>query len=467
MYKFRRRRQSYYSSPYSKNGKFGQGLKSLSWYLLGAGIVLILVELLLRIFVGISGNGKKFDAYRGEPPEITAYNLQFVDNNKKPLSGFANVGSLLAQKSSATGYKLLGNQKNERWQINEQGFRDTKAVPLAKPANEFRIFIVGGSTAFGQWNANNTATISSKLESRLNSRVKQQKQSPEKYRPDLLPAYGPELFKALNLPIKIKDYQYRVINAAVPGYTSGNELPEVLLQILNYKPDLLVVVNGYGDLMLPSDKNQTEIPHIEDFLNNAPGHFLAYLGNGTLQSLQSTYMVKAFQSWIFKPKPSANETSLLLSPNNSLINSLPQDDAELKRRINRYYQNTQKLVTFCAQGGIPLIIGFQPEITGNKNKKLDPSEQKVIDELGQEYVQKIAGTYPKFLDSLKPLEKKFPQNVNILNFYNTTDLPAPSFIDAVHLTDKGNGAIAEKLYNKISNLPKLKFEFKKNNGKPN
>src|SRR4028119_2021635 len=158
-------------------------------------LVLLILELLTRIIVGVAGKSAELEAYEGAPAMATAYCLKFLGQTQQPYDGLSDTGGLAAQRRLATGYSLIGNQKSNFWGINEQGFRDDDSVPLAKPKNEIRIFLLGGSTAFGQWNKNNQATVASLLEARLNERVAQQKRSPQKYRPATLPYFKSELAK--------------------------------------------------------------------------------------------------------------------------------------------------------------------------------------------------------------------------------------------------------------------------------
>ncbi|MGK7873569.1 MAG: SGNH/GDSL hydrolase family protein [Xenococcaceae cyanobacterium] len=470
MFKSRHRRSSFYSNPYYSKPKRRLGFLPLL-LILSVPLLLILLEVLARIFVGVTGKSTELAVYEGEPPMVTAYSLKFLTESEKPVEGLSDRGSLLAKRSLSVGYQLLGNQQNEFWQINEQGFRDNDSLPLAKPKNEIRIFVLGGSTAFGQWNQNNEDTIASKLEARLKERVTQQKRSPNKYRPDVFPFYKPDRAKALALPPKIREGQYRVINAAVPGYASGNELAQLALQILPYKPDMIVVLGGYVDLMLPSSETKTDIPMVEDFLKDAPGHFGAYLNQSLKQWLKGTYFVKTLEYFVFKPQSTVAQKSLVVrSQAKPLAQYLSEDEAELERRVLRYQENHTQMVNLCAGLRIPLVIAVQPEITGRPTSKLSKDEQAIRDELGKNYTERIPKAYTKLVQASKRLERAFPKNVKVLNFYNQAeDFPTPAFSDAIHLTEKANTVMAEGLYHaitawqKIQVIPKNLYLEKKSN----
>ena len=445
-----------------------QRLLPLPVIILAIPLALILLELSVRFFVGVMGKSAELAAYEGQPANVTAYCLKFLSQTQKPYDGLSDRGRLAVQRSLAGGYKLVGNQKSNFWRINEQGFRDDNPVPLEKPKDEIRIFLLGGSTAFGQWSASNqaTATISSKLEARLNERVAQQKRSPEKYQPIPLPVYKPELEKALTLPLKIREGQYRVINAAVPGYASGNELAQLALQILPYSPDAVIVLDGYTDLMLPSDKAQTDIPEIDAFLNNAPGHLWAYLSGRLKNWVTDTYLVKAIQYWLLRPQPSVSQLSLVVSEKTApLEQHLAPDPTELQRRVARYHNFHKQMVKLTTGANIPLVIAVQPEITGRGTSQLSPDEQKLLKELGAIYKQRVQTGYAQLEKATHKLQDGFPKNVKTLNFYKLyEDFPNRAFYDAVHLTEDGNLLLAERLYQAIAVLPKLQLAPPKTKG---
>jgi hypothetical protein len=420
-------------------------------------VVLILLELLARIAVGVTGKNAEFAAYEGVPTIVSDYCLKFLSQTQQPYDGLVNRGRLAVQRNASVGYSFVGNQKNQFWHINEQGFRNDNSVPLAKPKNEIRIFLLGGSTAFGQWNKNNQQTLAHLLEARLNERIAQQKRSPEKYRPAILPYFKSELEKVVTLPLRMRDGQYRVINAAVPGYASGNELAQLALQILPYSPDAIVVLDGYSDLMLPSNKPQTEIPNTEAFLNNAPGHFWTYLTHQLQQVFSSTYLVKATQYWLLHPQPSVSQSSLVVTEETKpLEDHLAADSTELARRVARYYEYQKQIVTLTAGARIPLIIGLQPEITSRDSNKLSQQEQAILKELGSTYKQRVKSSYAQLVQVNQKLQEVFPNNVKTLNFYKlASDLPKGAFYDAIHLSKEGNAALAEQFYRVMTSLPKL------------
>lgn len=424
--------------------------------LLAIPLILIVLELLTRTIVGATGKRDELTSYEGDTPIVNAYRLKFLDQAGKPYDLLPNYGSLIAKRRLSTSYKLAENQKNEYWQINEQGFRDFKAVPETKPKDEIRVFVVGGSTAFGQMSLNNQTTFATKLENLLNQRVAQQKAAPQSFRPDPLPVYRPERLQALTLPIPIREGKYRVINAAVPGYASGNELAQLALQIWAYAPDVIVVLDGYADLMLPSSQQEVNIPHLDTFANNAPHHYGVYLKQKMQEWVNQAYLVKATNYWLLRPKQPVTRLSLAVTDQETpLVKRLADNPTELKSRTQRYKNNISQMARLTAPAQIPLIVALQPEITAKS--KRSPTEEKLVkDELGSTYTQRVQAGYAELAKATQQVQQAFPTNVRSLNLYKLYEnFPSQAFHDAVHLTDEANTVLADRLYKAILDLPQL------------
>ena len=429
------------------------------WLIVSISLFLLVIELLTRIFIDLSNSKAEFPQTLAEPALISAYQLNFVNENPQPYENLDQRESLLAQRSLSVGYKLVGGQKqkNGYWQINEQGFRDSEPLPLAKPANEIRIFLLGNSTAFGYGNSSNENTISELLEARLVQRLAQQKSSPNLYRPDVLPYNEDNVKKALAKYPKLKSGKYRVINAGVPGYASGNELAQVALSVLPYKPDLIIVLDGYPDLMLDSESKATEIPQLEQLIDNQTSGFKGYVSQ-LIQPLRDySHLVRIVQDRVLVPKSDDEQETLLFAERlDNLARYLPEDEAELERRVERYFQHHKQIVSLSAGARIPLILANQPEFTGRDASKLSEAEGAIATQLGRDYIQTVKNTYPQFIAADKKLGKIFPHNVKAISLYNLNDkYPTPSFIDPVHLTDEANKVVADQLYYAVSSLPKM------------
>jgi hypothetical protein len=439
----------------------------LFWTLVSLLLSLAILELVTRIFVDLSGKRSEFAQAKNQLDTTAAYRLKFVNEAGQPYQTSDSKGVLVAQRSLSVGYQLAKNQSSQYWQINDRGFRDSETIPQAKPEDEIRIMLLGGSTAFGYGSSGNEVTLSELLEKRLQERVRQQIKSPQLYHSNT-PVPAPKasaatkeadkpLQPAQPKPLKIKQGNYRVINAAVPGYASGNQLAQLALQMLNYKPDLVIVLDGYTDLMLSSSEKAIDLPELQNYLEARPNDVKSYLSQ-VLQPLDDkSYLVKiAKDKWLDAPDPDKTTSFLLTESSENLVRYLPQDEAELQARVERYAQNQKQILTLCAAAKIPLITVLQPEITGRNPSKLTPQEGSIATQLGRSYINKMKDYYPEFVAASQQLAKIYPYNVKAVNLYPLDDnYPTPTFIDEIHLTDEANQSLADQLYYAISGFPKM------------
>jgi hypothetical protein len=124
-------------------------------------------------------------------------------------------------------------------QVNAQGFRRAAKLSLVKPTDTVRIFLLGGSVAYGgetlypeideHWKSiDNDQTIDHYLETRLNSVFPQR--------------------------------HWEVVNAAVKGYFLNQDLALFLSRIQRYKPDYVVLLDGVNDIleMIRSPENEVQ-----------------------------------------------------------------------------------------------------------------------------------------------------------------------------------------------------------------
>ncbi len=444
--------------------------RRFSW--LGAiasiALFLLVLELLTRIFIDLSGSRSEF-AQAEESILEQAYGLNFITEES---GEDVKKGELTAKSAISVGYELIGNQQSEYWQINEQGFRDRNTVPLIKPKDEIRIFLLGGSTAFGYGNSSNSTTISAQLEKRLQERLQQQQTSPQLYKSDLLPVDQAQRQKNLAKPPKIKAGNYRVINAGVPGYASGNELAQLALQILKYKPDLIVVLDGYVDLMLDSDQTATQVPLLKQDLADRPNSVGTYLDRFIEPLRNNSYLVKVAENRWLSRQEANSQTDFIFDEQASnlvkhlptifdeqasnLVKHLPTDEAELQSRVDRYIEHQKQMLNLSTAAQVPLLVAIQPEITGRNPSQLTDIEGEIATELGRTYIERVKASYPAFTEASAKLAKFYPKNLEVVDLYQLTEkYPSPSFIDAIHLNEAANEKAAEQLYYAIAGFSKM------------
>ena len=419
--------------------------------LVGAPIGL---ELLARLIT----NWTDFSEQVREDPSLKrmhAYQLQFVDAQGQPYEESASTGELLIFRSPLLGYQLLPDQKNSFWTINQQGFRDESVTPLEKPAGEIRVFLLGGSTAFGQLSSNNDITFAHQLEARLNQRVDQQRANPDKFQPEVLPYWADKIQEALALPPRIRDGEYRVINAAVPGYASGNELAQLMKRVVNYDPDILVVLDGYADLLLPSSQLGADVPGLESMLEGETPGISSQIGEQVQNWFNQLSAVQVYKHYTEGRQPTqmTRVTPLNLASvttDASLDNSLGVDEAELRQRILRYHNHIRQMAQWTSASQKRLVIALQPEITSRTPEKMTAAESEIVTELGAAYKQWMQMGYEQ-LAAVANTVAQSSANVSMLNLYPLyQSFEGQAFQSPISLTDEANIVLAEQFYQAIA-----------------
>ncbi|MCA9774300.1 MAG: hypothetical protein KC466_17915 [Myxococcales bacterium] len=105
-------------------------------------------------------------------------------------------------------------------EINGDQFRWDREVTSPKPAGTYRIFLVGGSTAFSVGAPDNARTIGGYLERMLADQV------------------APKTGRT-----------YEVITAAYPMWATTHERIEIENRVSEMEPDLVVALSGYNDVV--------------------------------------------------------------------------------------------------------------------------------------------------------------------------------------------------------------------------
>ncbi|GBO55733.1 hypothetical protein APA_3884 [Pseudanabaena sp. lw0831] len=409
--------------------------------LIGLPLLLILAELIARGAVLATGSNDQL-APNKTVAIAQSYAFKLQDSNGNNYPGLPDAGLLQVKRSPLLGYELLPSQSSEYWQINDQGFRQDSSVPVVKPANEIRVFLVGGSTAFTNMAEKNQKALAFKVEKLLNERVRSQNSSPEKFKPREIPYFADQIESMRALPPRIRDGSYRVIAAAAPGYSSGNELALIAHKVMTYSPNALLILDGYEDLRSPSNQTAREIGNIEQMLRDPLAQYRQHQTQQFNNWLNSLYLVKAWQKWVIPADIS------IFSSEYQVFNAeqLSKDPKEIQKRVDRHLYNTQQMMRLA--NNIPALIILQPEITG-KQKSLTKEEEGILKSLGKEYSDRATNAYmlAEQAFSNSPIKPKF---VSFYQLFQNTSQQA--FIDPIHLTEAANDLLAQKLYESTEQL---------------
>ncbi len=452
--KQRRRKSSIFSSSSSSySSRYSRRQKKIPTpVLIGAiPLTLLAVELLLRLGVGIAGKSAEINAYQGEPAIDTAYRFQPLTSENQPIKGLPGYGQLAVQSNPLKGYQLMPNQANAAWNINAQGFRSTEDIPTSKPQDEVRILIIGGASAFGAFATNNQVTFAQQLENRLNQQVEAQKANPAKFRPDVLPYFADELEQVLKKPPKIRAARYRVINAAVPGYLASNTLADFTTRLQQYQPNMVVLINGYSDLLTPADRAAATLP-----IEQLAAHPFKHLGASISQSVQGLvnqlYLTKTIRYWILKPQPKIAELVNPLGPQQPLADQLTDDPEQLNQRIDRYRRSLEALANLTNTTKTPLIVALSPALHQLQPDQQTAAEKQRLATLGQPYQERIELGYQSLEKSIAQVKSKRSNVIPMPLTKTLNQIDGEVFQDTINLTDAAQQPISDRLYQTIANM---------------
>ena len=288
-----------------------------------------------------------------------------------------------------TLYRNLPDQQTASFTIDSHGFRID--IPAALAPNTF---VVGGSAAFGQG-----------------------------LRAGELP------FAAL---IDQRSDVFRVANASVIGYVSGQELATIVHYLDDFDPDLYVVFDGWNDLFGP-------FAQIRSW--PAPANLVGI--QGTFFEVEKRLLAsqQGSSTRASTKKESRPRTPILIG-----------ERAFFEAVTTNYVRNLEKMAAFCRARGARLVIVFQPELGHKEN----PS----FTELGQlEYWNRAYGYvdrgFPDIYERLvetaatrcEELEIPF---VNLLESATINQSEETVFLDVVHLNKTGHRMVAEEIMRQFS-----------------
>ncbi|MFH1116990.1 MAG: discoidin domain-containing protein [Pseudomonadota bacterium] len=337
------------------------------------------------------------------------------------------------------GFAAVRNTKlgNAYEYINEQSFKDFDEVPLEKPADEYRVFVTGGSVVYGRgpvppadaicdfYEVTYRWTIPHIMEQLINA--------------------DPDIRK------KINGKKVRVINAGVAGYVYQNNLMRYLAKLRLYKPDLIVALDGANEVHTVArplkDWNYfTEGPYFEvitEVMDMSPKGLASYL---TLWLKRNTY----FLTWLSMKK---GEGPGILMENRGFA-AHPQDPTP--EMIEYRKHNIDQVADVAAiyhkvleTDGVPHVFALQPMFRNSKKPRM-PIERKIEDVTGMEKIgfYNARETYDLLVERIKERNKEIGFEVaDLTTLFDKTDEWV--FTDWCHLTNGANYLMAKALVNEV------------------
>lgn len=279
--------------------------------------------------------------------------------------------------------------------INSLQCRSDKEITRPKPPGTFRIFIVGGSTAYGSGASSQDKTIGSYLNSILEK--------------ELAPA---------------TKYNYEVFTLATPSWASTQERIIIENRLLDLQPDLVISFSGNNDV------------HWGSLGRNV-------LWFRTYQE-EFNWHVLDWASKEFQRKPM---TDIVTNESHPIAPSLVAE---------RLVRNVRMSAFALSLTNVRYVYCLQPTLALTK-KPLDEAEHHNLVTLatidhtitGSNYFSQCYGLMDSQLSAIKLDNFVY---VNLTDVFDTQKTPDRLFLDCYHFGDKGNAMIARGLFDRLQKI---------------
>jgi lysophospholipase L1-like esterase len=341
----------------------------------------------------------------------------------------------MALRDEFTGYRMNPAYGRVDRQHNEQGFRRDKDVSLEKSPNTVRIFITGGSTAYGA-----TTDMPEYTDNRWR----------------LL--YGNQTidyYLEQNLNQAFPSQHWEVINAAAPAYQLNQELAEIQSVLLRYRPDYIILLDGNNDigaLWKHAHKNYDPYAYAEgseefNLLAN-PGSFRSLLLFLADWIHTNSAAFRIMQDHLRSMEWGERKTRQVGNPVHfsDLTSTEQAQFATAQNQLGYYTHMVQQIQRILDLDGVKAIFLLQPEVELT-HKQLTDSEQRMLDfELtvpGRTY--SFQQLFPEIAGRMTAIARE--DGFAFLSLADAFDQTSEqTFSDDCHLTPEGNRIIAERLF---------------------
>ncbi len=300
--------------------------------------------------------------------------------------------------------------------LNAEGFRIDRPIVNPKPADEVRIFFVGGSTVIGGRPIENT-----------------------------IPAVVEAHLQANGLP------HARAYNFGVLSFVSGQELALLVHRLIDLQPDLVIAYDGGNDLFEP---------WVYDPRPGYPFNFvteeeaMAALANaqGDAKTIASFSRDSALLQALLGTTDWVSRVSLRL---NRLHNAVDYASAQWKEAVVAAYARNLTAMCRFARGNDRLFAAyFQPLLAYSKT--LDA--RQVADTGGDVMVQGLReqrDMVPRAVAAQFPVPPTEP-GCRFGDLSRILEDDAAAFTDAIHVDNKSNHLIGERIAEDLLAWPSLR-----------
>ena len=313
---------------------------------------------------------------------------------------------------------------------NGQGFRRNQETPKAKEEGVFRVFIMGGSTAYG-----------------LGS----------------LSKYGQEKYSVIRNDETIDHYleQYlagktaykrvEVINAAITSQMSHHHLIYLNQTILKYNPDMIIFIDGFNDYYPITNgfdqfRDYAYQERVHQYMDDPSiGAWLGYTGWWLFRKSHFVHLASKSTLPLWLWIKSVGHRQARMDVEGALANL--RENAR-----DNFLKMVERNSLILKHEGVVPVFTVQPEIEFKQSKAFTKMEQDILQEMKTHW----ASNFSEFKNRARPMVLEYMQQTTARAgsfFIDLTDpfggLKDDAYTDYCHLTPMGNKRLAEYLGERV------------------
>ena len=289
--------------------------------------------------------------------------------------------------------------------INNLGFGG-QDLSAQKPDDTYRVFFLGGSTAFGYGSTSHE---------------------------DAIPGYLETMYNARGLPFEVE-----VINAGISGVTSYTEYNMLKDRLLDLEPDLFIIYDGWNDASKHPDN--PDIPR-ESYQRIMSGELTLdeYIDEYELKikkiKEESTFKDLYRYTGIVRLAVDIRD-NLFAS---DLFQKPIYDNTAIDEKVSVWVDRWNEICMIGNERGFDVLVIVQP-ILGSGNYTLSESEKEWYEWRNNEIlVERLAG----YVNALPRLDS-CTATADMRDVLDNADRPI--FYDAGHVNEYGNKIVASAIF---------------------
>ncbi|MBW1706856.1 MAG: hypothetical protein JRJ86_17130 [Deltaproteobacteria bacterium] len=280
--------------------------------------------------------------------------------------------------------------KHNNASINSMQLRVENEVLIPKPSNVYRIFMTGGSTAYGSGAPDQQRTIAGYLEKILNEKLNSS-----------------------------TNKRYEVLTAANPAWASTHERIMIENRLSELEPDMVISFSGNNDVHW-GYKGRNIL------------WFRAYADDFFLGLINRAYKISGYGNLVDVPEtePLPADPSLVAA---RIVKNVTLSSYVLSLKKAKYFFFLQPTLAVSKKG-----------LTDNERRLLDDKKEK--DQKEKAYFLRCYASMNSRLKDLKIDNFRF---VNLSDMFDDMGEKEHIFLDSYHFGDKGNELAARNIFRQI------------------